>query len=79
MRQFLDFETGENSAVLVNNFDWMKNFSVHRLPARHWEKFSGQCDDRQGFDQESTRFAGRFELHGIQLYAFASFRFCSTQ
>ena len=27
MRQFLDFETGENSAVLVNNFDWMKNFS----------------------------------------------------
>lgn len=27
MRQFLDFETGKNSAVLVNNFDWMKNFS----------------------------------------------------
>jgi len=27
MRQFLDFETGENSAVLVDNFDWMKNFS----------------------------------------------------
>ena len=27
MRQFLDFESGDNAAVLVNNFDWMKNFS----------------------------------------------------
>ena len=26
MRQFLDFD-GENSAVLVNNFDWMRRFS----------------------------------------------------
>ena len=27
MRNFLDFDCGENSAVLVNNFDWMKDFS----------------------------------------------------
>ncbi|MEE2640815.1 MAG: tyrosine--tRNA ligase [Planctomycetota bacterium] len=27
MRRFLDFDCGENSAVLVNNFDWMKEFS----------------------------------------------------
>jgi len=27
MRQFLDFDGGPQSAVLVNNFDWMRNFS----------------------------------------------------
>ncbi|MEC9094259.1 MAG: tyrosine--tRNA ligase [Planctomycetota bacterium] len=27
MRQLLDFDCGENSAILVNNFDWMKTFS----------------------------------------------------
>ncbi len=27
MRQFLDFDCGESSALLVNNFDWMKEFS----------------------------------------------------
>ena len=27
MRQFLDFDCGEQSAMLVNNFDWMRNFS----------------------------------------------------
>ena len=27
MRQFLDFDCGEQSALLVNNFDWMGNFS----------------------------------------------------
>ena len=27
MRQLLDFDCGENSAILVNNFDWMKSFS----------------------------------------------------
>jgi tyrosyl-tRNA synthetase len=26
-RKFLDFDCGENPAVLVNNFDWMSNFS----------------------------------------------------
>jgi len=27
LRSFLDFENGENKAELVNNYDWMKNFS----------------------------------------------------
>lgn len=27
LRRFLDFENGENKAELVNNYDWMKNFS----------------------------------------------------
>ena len=27
MKSFLDFDCGDNSAVLVNNFDWMKDFS----------------------------------------------------
>lgn len=27
LRRFLDFESGENKAELVNNFDWMKQFS----------------------------------------------------
>lgn len=27
MRQFLDFDCGERSALLVNNFDWMRTFS----------------------------------------------------
>ena len=27
MRQFLDFDCGETSALLVNNFDWMRKFS----------------------------------------------------
>ncbi len=27
MRQFLDFDCGPQSAVLVNNFDWMRSFS----------------------------------------------------
>ncbi len=27
LKHFLDFENGENAAVLVNNFDWMKNMS----------------------------------------------------
>ncbi|NLF69806.1 MAG: tyrosine--tRNA ligase [Candidatus Anammoximicrobium sp.] len=27
MRQFLDFDCGQRSALLVNNFDWMRNFS----------------------------------------------------
>ena len=27
MRAFLDFDDGENSAILVNNFDWMQRFS----------------------------------------------------
>jgi len=27
MRQFLDFDCGDQSALLVNNFDWMRNFS----------------------------------------------------
>lgn len=27
LQQFLDFENGENKAVMVNNYDWMKNFS----------------------------------------------------
>ncbi|MCA9245808.1 MAG: tyrosine--tRNA ligase, partial [Planctomycetales bacterium] len=27
MRRFLDFDAGDNSAVMVNNFDWMQRFS----------------------------------------------------
>ncbi len=27
MRAFLDFDCGENSAILVNNFDWIREFS----------------------------------------------------
>lgn len=27
MRHFLDFDCGDNSALLVNNFDWMRKFS----------------------------------------------------
>lgn len=27
MRQFLDFDCGQRPALLVNNFDWMRNFS----------------------------------------------------
>lgn len=27
LRQFLNFDSGENSAVLVNNYDWFKGFS----------------------------------------------------
>lgn len=27
LERFLDFDCGKNSAVLVNNYDWMKNFS----------------------------------------------------
>ncbi|MCP4193452.1 MAG: tyrosine--tRNA ligase [Planctomycetaceae bacterium] len=27
MQSFLDFDCGESSAVLINNFDWMKSFS----------------------------------------------------
>lgn len=27
LEHFLDFEKGDNAAVLVNNYDWMKNFS----------------------------------------------------
>ncbi|MFN6086386.1 MAG: tyrosine--tRNA ligase, partial [Fluviicola sp.] len=27
LTRFLDFENGENKAVLVNNYDWMKEFS----------------------------------------------------
>lgn len=27
LQKFLDFEEGDNSAVLVNNYDWMKDFS----------------------------------------------------
>lgn len=27
LTRFLDFENGENNAVLVNNYDWMKDFS----------------------------------------------------
>jgi len=27
MREFLDFDSGDNSALLVNNFDWMRRFS----------------------------------------------------
>ena len=26
MRRFLDFDSGDNAAVLVNNFDWMKDY-----------------------------------------------------
>ncbi len=27
LRKFLDFDKGENKALLLNNYDWMKNFS----------------------------------------------------
>jgi tyrosyl-tRNA synthetase len=27
LKKFLDFETGDNKALLLNNYDWMKNFS----------------------------------------------------
>jgi tyrosyl-tRNA synthetase len=27
LKKFLDFEQGENKALLLNNYDWMKNFS----------------------------------------------------
>ena len=27
LRKFLDFETGDNKALLLNNYDWMKDFS----------------------------------------------------
>src|SRR5688572_24262089 len=27
LKRFLDFESGENKAELVNNYDWMKDFS----------------------------------------------------
>jgi len=27
LSHFLDFESGDNAAVIVNNYDWMKNFS----------------------------------------------------
>lgn len=27
LRKFLDFDQGENKALLLNNYDWMKNFS----------------------------------------------------
>lgn len=31
LRKFLDFETGENKAEMVNNYDWMKDFSFLRF------------------------------------------------
>jgi tyrosyl-tRNA synthetase len=27
LKKFLDFENGENKALLLNNYEWMKNFS----------------------------------------------------
>ena len=27
LKKFLNFESGENQAILLNNYDWMKNFS----------------------------------------------------
>ena len=27
LEQFLDFDCGDNSAEVVNNYDWFKNFS----------------------------------------------------
>ena len=32
LKHFLDFENGENAAILVNNYDWMKNMSFIDFP-----------------------------------------------
>ena len=57
MQSFLDFGDAPNSAMLVNNFDWMSRFSFLDF-LRHRQEFSGQCHAGQGFGQRPARTVG---------------------
>ena len=55
MRPFLDFDSRpERRHVLVNNYDWMSQFSYLGIPARRRQAFSRECDAGQGFGQSAA-------------------------
>jgi tyrosyl-tRNA synthetase len=82
MERFLDFEAGENSAMLVNNFDWIgpwsfleflrdvgKNFPVNVMLAKDSVKSRlGRDDDSQG--EQSGMSYTEFSYMLLQAYDF---------
>jgi tyrosyl-tRNA synthetase len=53
---FLDFTSdASNAAELVNNYDWMKNFSFLDF-IRYWKTHYSKLYDVQGFSKETLVF-----------------------
>ena len=66
LSKFLDFESeASNKAELVNNYDWMKNFT------RNWKAHHCKLHDGEGFSEEETfrRGSRRNVIHRVHLSA----------
>ena len=57
------------AALLLNNFDWMRGFSLPRVPPRRRQALPRQRDARQGLGQRPPRTRKRHQLHRVQLHA----------
>ena len=55
LRRFLDFDCGANSALLVNNYDWMGTLRLPRISPRHRQAFSGECHAGERLGQGAAR------------------------
>ena len=49
LEKFLDFDAEENSAEMVNNYDWFKNMSFLRIHPRCWKTHHRQLYDVKRF------------------------------
>ncbi len=76
LAKLLDFESdAPNAAVMVNNYDWMKEFSFLDFIRDIGKVHYGQLHDGQGFGQEAFQRRGRRHVvHRIHLPARAGLR-----
>ena len=79
MRHVLDFDCGDQSAVLANNNDWMKEFSYTEFLRDVGKNFPISVMLTKDSVKESARKRSGFELHRIQLHAAASVRLCALE
>ena len=79
MRHLLDFDCGDQSAILVNNNDWMKEFSYTAFLRDVGKNFP--VNVMLGKDSVKSRLGSEagLELHRIQLHVAASLRLCPAQ
>ena len=66
LARFLDFDCGANSAVLVNNYDWLGSFNYLDFLLNNRRAFLGQQHDRQGIRQAALDQPGSGDqLHRV--------------
>ena len=77
LSQFLDFDCGENSAVLVNNLDWTKDYDVLSFLRDVGKHFSvNAMIQKESVKQRIEREGEGHLLYRVQLHDSAVLRLC---